>query len=489
MQKDGRHDTRRHDSLESIASPSLRVVPGRKRAGSRGVAAGGRTVDFPGLDACIEDVEAAMTASHHAGTLDLPLENLIGGLKKARNKWPRPYRLQVIDPFMKTMTDWKEAGGENPLGDPNRSGALVRDVSQAILQHAGNPGDKALNAFLEVVWDLYAGFFDPMDRETILPPRYNPLPPLPRFGNFEAPRTWTVKDTNGLGVQTGIVCLPEGTKERGLLAWAVLAHEVCGHDFLDAHLGLKRELEEKVTARIQGSGIDPHLANYWSVRIEEAASDVLGILDLGPAAAIATIGFLRSMSHEGGHKLDNQILSASARYPAEILRGYLGAATVGLLPFAGASSWADSLEKELQGDSAGMTMDGKPVDLAAIKESAKIVAEAICSTPLQSLQNRALKEIQTWNDKEDEAVVLQLMTHLENQPDKVVPHIPKDWYPAHIVAAAVVASVTKNVSPKTAFGWMILNLDRMHKENKTWGLKYGHLVLGSGSIRTPWSHE
>lgn len=43
------------------------------------------------------------------------------------------------------------------------------------------------------------------------------------------------------------------------------------------------------------------MRDYWSMaqRVEELASDLLGILSTGPSLAIGCIGYLRGMSKEG----------------------------------------------------------------------------------------------------------------------------------------------------------------------------------------------
>ena len=73
-------------------------------------------------------------------------------------------------------------------------------------------------------------------------------------------------------------------------------HETGGHDILHADDGLLRELQDKIAAAVAAAKLANHLAEYWADRIDETASDVLGILNLGPAAAVGVLAYFRGIN-------------------------------------------------------------------------------------------------------------------------------------------------------------------------------------------------
>jgi hypothetical protein len=106
-----------------------------------------------------------------------------------------------------------------------------------------------------------------------------------KWGNPDfGPYTWPVDATSVFGARAAVVNLPPSNARKGLLAWAALGHETGGHDILHADTGLQDELAAAIRQGLADLGDD--MVEYWSSRIGEAAADVLGILNMGPAAAI-----------------------------------------------------------------------------------------------------------------------------------------------------------------------------------------------------------
>src|SRR5262245_14350146 len=102
--------------------------------------------------------------------------------------------------------------------------------------------------------------------------------------------------TRSFNVQAAIVNLPPANAKEGLLAWAAVGHETGGHDIRHTYAGLEDQLASAVRTALRMAGFGGDLADYWADRIDETASDVCGILNMGPAAAIGLIGYFRGLN-------------------------------------------------------------------------------------------------------------------------------------------------------------------------------------------------
>jgi hypothetical protein len=140
--------------------------------------------------------------------------------------------------------------------------------------------------------------------------------------------------------------------------------------------------------------------------------------------------------------------------PADIVRGYLAAATVRQLEFAGAGAWADAIERETDRDVSGIVLEEVAVTREVAKLSAELVAQAIVATPMASLENHALGEIQNWRDR-DEAIVDELGESLTTATP-IPSELAGGVYAAHLVAAATTGAVRRGASlPLLSDGWSI----------------------------------
>ena len=107
-------------------------------------------------------------------------------------------------------------------------------------------------------------------------------------------------------VEAAIVNMPPSNARLGLMAWTSLSHEAAGHDILHADEGLRGGMQAQGVRRPAQRADRRGLDEYWSERIDETASDVLGILNMGPAAGIGLIGFFRGWNAtEGAARLSN----------------------------------------------------------------------------------------------------------------------------------------------------------------------------------------
>lgn len=453
------------------------------RLTTRSQATSTQLIDISNMAACVEDVRLAALDSDVGPSDPQDFGNLMGRLVAASDTLPPLYRETVYNPFMKTMADLGPDGFmELLLSDPSREygAGLLLDVAHAILQNGERYEEQATDAFQEVVSDIYDGFLSMEDRLGVNPPDHSVVAPLVKWGKPDfGPYTWTISATKSIGLGTGIVNLPPSNARRGLLAWSSVGHETAGHDVLHADEGLAQELSLNLFNSLNNSNLGNVLPSYWSSRIDETASDVLGILNTGPSAGIGLIGYFRGLNaaFTGDAKLRNEGL-ANDPHPADILRAYLAAATVRLLEFEQAGLWADRIEQEVVADLSTISIDRRTITAAQAKQSAAIVASTIAGMKLQSLQNHSLGEIQNWRDQDEELAqqIRRLLTRAERLPKS----LETGMYGAHVVAAGVIAALAGDGPLQVIFDRMKSLLKLMHDANPSWGplfvLRPGNLV-------------
>jgi hypothetical protein len=429
--------------------------------------------DISNLTSCIDDVRRAALESDAGPEDPTEFNGLRGRLEAARLRLPPIYRAAVLEPFVETLREIGAAGfNEVLLDDPARDGAggLMMDIAHAILQNGERFEERATDAFEEVVSDLYDGFLSAQDRRGIKAPDHVMLAPLVKWGAPEfGPYTWPVDATaEAFNVRAAIVNLPPSNARRGLMAWAALGHETAGHDILHADDGLQPELATIVQNKLERAHIGFGLPEYWSSRIDETASDVLGILNMGPAAAIGMIAFFRGLSAAAGSQPKLRSIGPSSDpHPADILRGYLGASTTRLLSFDGATEWSNVIEAETDKDLAPIRLGGILVSQEIAKKSAEIVAGAIVTSKINVLANHALIDIQDWRNR-DELIVQDLRQVLTTTSPLSI-ELESGVFAAHVVSAATMAGLSADANLATLFSRMITVLKAMHDRNPSWG--------------------
>ncbi|PHE53612.1 hypothetical protein [Bacillus pseudomycoides] len=428
--------------------------------------------DISNLKDCIEDVRKAALTNVDGPEDPTNYHELRGRLETLRDKFPPLYRDTAYKPFIKKLDELGQEGFTKILlNDPKRerAAALMLDIAQAILQHGEGYKPHATGAFQELVSDLYDGFLSLEDRAGVKPPDISVIPPLVKWGNPEAgPYTWPADATSVFGLGVAVVSLPPVNATQGLLAWSSIGHETGGHDILHADTGLLDELAESVRTDLNEQNLGHDLSEYWASRIDETASDVLGILNLGPAAAIGLVGYFRGLNAAfTGKAILRNHGSDQDPHPADILRGYLGAYAVGLLEFDQAKEWEKMIETEVDKDLSEIQLDGIVINNDEAKQSAKIVASTIMKRKLISLENHSLNQIQSWRNK-DEIIVAQLRSLLNT-----LGSLPEEYksgiYAAHVVAAAVTGAISKDGDVAAIFERMITSLKAMHDSNPSWG--------------------
>ncbi|MEY2668274.1 MAG: hypothetical protein RJA59_912 [Pseudomonadota bacterium] len=434
---------------------------------------GADPLSLAGLAACVAEARAAALSPQSSPPDPTFFSSLRARIEKASRELPEAYRAAVADPLRRALDGMGPGGFARILAvDPGRTGParLLLDLCQAVLQRGEGYQARATAAFQEVVSDLYEGFLSAEDRRGVKPPDHGVTPPLVRWGPAETgPYTWPARVTATFDVGAAVVSLPAANATGGLLAWPALAHEAAGHDILEADDGLREELARAVRREVRAARIDPAVGGYWAERIDEAAADVLGVLNMGPAAAVGLVGYFRALN--GVWRGTSSLRSAGAAedpHPADLARAYLAAETVRLLSFQGAGAWADRLLAEADRDRDRIRFGDVPVTPEAARASAAAVARAIVRTRVRSLEGRSLGEIQDWSDR-DEAVVAALRPALREEGGQPrAGRYVKGAYAAHAVAAAVYEAVAGGANPARVQERMVSVLEGMHLRNPSW---------------------
>ncbi len=225
-------------------------------------------------------------------------------------------------------------GGAADLPPSYRNGyaaPLMANIQHALLQTAGqlepyaavvyqyaqgSPVAEPLHRFLAVISDLYRSFLDKSKRAGLDLPLVTQLPPLALFESASGgigPYTITSDDVWNLTTSNiGLVSLPSKYQDHPLV-WAVLAHETGGHDVLHADYALLSELKQGVWRELGARPPDVDSAPVitdsapviapeqlsglvWSHWMDEAASDVYGLLNIGPEFAISLAAYFSALS-------------------------------------------------------------------------------------------------------------------------------------------------------------------------------------------------
>ena len=435
-----------------------------------------RAITQPNLDniqTCVDDARFSALDGDPGPEDPDDFHELLGRLEASRLKLPPLYRETVFDPYVNTLKDLGQSKFSQILFDDplrERMGGLMLDIAHAILQNGEQFQQAATDAFEEVVSDLYDGFLSAQDRKGIKAPDHAVIAPLVKWGQPDfGPYTWPVDATNeAFDVEAAIVSLPPANARLGLMAWAALGHETAGHDILHADDDLRPELEFIVQRELESQNIGFGLAEYWSSRIDETASDVMGILNMGPAAGIGIVAYFRGLNgaFSGNPKL-RSVGPSNDSHPADVLRGYLAASTVRLLSFDGAAVWANIIERETDRDVGTIRLGGLLVSQQVARQSAEIVAGVLASQKCESLNGHALIEIQDWRNR-DEVIVKDLRKALTTTVPLAV-ELASGVFAAHVVSAAVTAALAGGANIPVLFGRMLAILKIMHDKNPSWG--------------------
>lgn len=362
--------------------------------------------------------------------------NFSAAIDPASSRLPLAFHAAYIDPLRKNLSQVMQ----------QLSGAddMLETVGGAIYDHRVDGIDPELDRFLAVISNFYRSFLDATKRISAgFPPISEQLPPLAMFQHDgkNGPFTLTVDAISGLfGGTVGVVSLPSTFRDHPLL-WASLAHETGGHDCLHADAGLLPELAQSVQTFFGGGTIasgghitvNQFLGLLWSYWMDEAASDVYGVMNIGPEFGLNLVAFFAAMwerlkptgkptlrtfsgADPSTHMLDP--------HPTDILRPYLIMGATEALQALSADR-RNQYSQDLQ-TLAQITADGAatveiqgrvpvgpgsslpfnatlPMDV--MQASAQHVGSLIASSTLTALGGNKIQALETWDDSDEDTAL------------------------------------------------------------------------------------
>jgi hypothetical protein len=399
---------------------------------------------------CVIDGVGALTSSDRWPTAPTDWRSAALRIERARPVIPPLYRSLVVEPLRPHLWTAGASAGEDAH--------LLPIVASGVLQRAEGFLPEQTWALQEVVSDLYDGFLSVEDRQGIKTPDHDVPAPIVHWGSNEGgPRAVTSEMLDPLGIKAGVVTLPVGSARAGLIMWAALSHEACGHDVIGGDEGLVEEMQRAVAAELWSHGFGSR-AHYWSSRVHEVVSDVVGVLNLGPTAVLSTIALLRAMEWRATG-VPTLGMRTQGGHPAALLRGWLGAAVVEGLRFKDARQWAAVLRNEVQADGVGVP------DIELEIGAATLVGQVLAYHPRVGLAGHPLADIQNWYD-DDDARAQDLARRLR-LGEWTTSGLDDATYATHVVAGALLAAAQWGWPRRVQHGMQQV-LVQMHVANPSW---------------------
>ncbi|MCA9462359.1 MAG: hypothetical protein KC590_09525 [Nitrospira sp.] len=410
----------------------------------------------------------------------------------------------------------------------------------AIYNHADTSLQYPLRQFSAVLSNFYRSFLDARRRANVDFPSVAQLPPLavflsrePEEGIFSGefgPFSIPVNQIRSLfGGTVGVIVLPSTYAFHPLL-WSVLAHEVGGHDMLHADKTLLPEMED-LAKQCFDSGPGQYLlksqklkhgqkeliGQLWSYWIEEAAADVLAVLNVGPSYGFSLAIFMGLLSRHiteylnrlhipyqppslirlssGTPKVtDPEAVQTGSNpnradvdhHPVDILRLYV---TLGAIEGLNAYSpdlikqYATTLEQLIEicseggGDSIGvhgwLPVQGEKwrrideeLDFGVMRDSARLMGRLIGNTKFQAFNNHSFQDLETWDDH-DEETAESIWTILAQNQQEGVRDMGDD---AHLLAGATLAFLEKHGWYKSISNRLGQALENSFDRDAYWGV-------------------
>ncbi|CAM0117262.1 hypothetical protein [Rhabdochlamydiaceae symbiont of Dictyostelium giganteum] len=260
---------------------------------------------------------------------------------------PPLYRELLINPFYQEIEK-----GIMSYSNAHLAEVICTAIQQNFaLQKEITSLNQSLKALREVVSDLYKKFIVDADGASCVNKKGKASPVA--YWSEECLSTYAYHPGAPFfpGVKVGIVNVPKRYAEGSAIAWGCLGHEVAGHDILATYPGSRKELEEKIRQNLINQNLSLTL-EHWENRVEETAADILGVLNMGPAAAFSLIAFLRILRSTPSQTLIAEVYLKD-KHPADLARGFLLANAVSFMHskgFTKGKNYGSLLFQELERD-------------------------------------------------------------------------------------------------------------------------------------------
>lgn len=322
---------------------------------------------------------------------------------------------------------------------------LLETMTGAVYQHSPDSVVAApLGRFLAVISDLYRSFLSKKRRVAAGFPVLETLPPMAMFQNEGADGPFTLPSDaiqREFGATVGVVSMPAVYAPHPLL-WGALCHETGGHDVTHADASLLPELEQGVATffgTVQGGGASDAqlMGSLWAYWMDEAAADVYGLLNMGPAFGLNLIALFTALNArvETSEPPTPLLRSTSGfdpndpqkfldEHPTDVLRPYLA---IGVIQSLAALSQAakdaystqlDALTKRCISDPDSVTLAGviangsgarirvsRKLPLAQMQMAARQVGAFIATAQLDALSGHSIQDLETWDDADEQTAL------------------------------------------------------------------------------------
>ncbi|NGX60912.1 MAG: hypothetical protein K940chlam9_00386 [Chlamydiae bacterium] len=266
-------------------------------------------MSIPAYNQALSDVQYTVTGSLFKPDPIYLLENLYE--LRELDSLTSQEKESILEPTIKILTSLVPE--ENFLANKTSQSKYLIELVEALLQRNHlvyyKSAYKDLLAFQAVVNILHHEMLSSKIGNTV----ERTLFPLASWGNVPGPTTYCPTkplpkkiffDLSDKPVT--IVKLPANLKNGGIVAWSSIGHEIGGHSFLRSIPGLLDELKEKIATSInnlpektfKNPSEKQKMVEYWKACTEELASDVLGILNLGPAFAVGLAVYLKGQNED-----------------------------------------------------------------------------------------------------------------------------------------------------------------------------------------------
>lgn len=356
-----------------------------------------------------------------------------------------------------------------PFGFPKNPEQLVEEHKaeiQNVYQLAGETFDpdrrlrKSTRAMHKMINDIYW-------RAHVLRQENGFSPPLHSWvETFEGVGTQLFCPDTFLDSTTSKVALPKIFAFGGILAWIKIALEVSSLD-ISRNSEVIKELKSVLQKTLSDEeGCPSDLVEFWVCKTEAIVKDVLGILNLGSTGAMGLIGYLNWLNP------DQEAISQKKDknpYSSTSLRKFLAISIVKKLDIETSFQWGkiilNLIMKEFFPD--GISVNDKYNFFESLISNPKIktvrlVVDTICNAKLQTLNHRSLKEINSW-DHRDEEHVRQNRILIQRSVKEGLEGSAK-----HIVVAAFMESLINRDKIPQIFRLMVAMLVNMRSLTATW---------------------